>query len=159
VVAGQRRLVLRDGRIEIYIFAYRIGDARARIVRAPPNAVYTIDFAARLSDLPRRTVLVCCKYGLVAPMTDDAAGGYYFNSAAIQVLRHVALLRDVCGDDLAGIKIILDLTNALERLQAQLRAMSQGPTLDKTEERARGNGQTNSFRSTKLTTNLRRKIK
>jgi MerR family transcriptional regulator, heat shock protein HspR len=125
----------------------------------PPNAVYTIDFAARLADLPRRTVLVCCKYGLVAPIADNAAGGYYFNSDAIYVLRRVAVLRDVCCDDLAGIKIILDLTNALERLQAQLRAVSQEPTSDKTQERARGNGQHNSFRSTKVKTDLRRKRK
>jgi MerR family transcriptional regulator/heat shock protein HspR len=121
-----------------------------------PNAIYTIDFAARLADLPRRTVLVCCKYGLVAPAVDDAAGGYYFNNDAIHVLRRVAVLRDVCGDDLAGIKIILDLTNALERLEAQLRAVSQGSTSGKIEEPARGNGQNNSSRNTKVKTNLRR---
>jgi DNA-binding transcriptional MerR regulator len=121
-----------------------------------PNAVYTIDFAARLADLPRRTVLVCCKYGLVAPAVDDAAGGYYFNSDAIHVLRRVAVLRGVCGDDLAGIKIILDLTNALERLEAQLRVVSQGPTLGKIEEPARVNDQKNSSRNTKVKTSLRR---
>jgi MerR family transcriptional regulator, heat shock protein HspR len=103
-----------------------------------PNAVYTIDFAARLADLPRRTVLVCCKYGLVAPVVDDdAAGGYYFNSDAIHVLRRVAVLRDVCGNDLAGIKIILDLTNALERLEAQLQAMPEDQPRSKSKsERA-----------------------
>jgi len=117
--------------------------ARAlELFEPPPNAVYTIDFAARLADLPRRTVLVCCKYGLVAPVADDASAGYYFNSDAIHVLRRVAVLRDVCGDDLAGIKLILDLTNALERLQAQLRAMSRGPTSRKTEERAGRNAKT-----------------
>lgn len=124
-----------------------------------PNAVYTIDFAARLADLPRRTVLVCCKYGLVAPVVDDAAGGYYFNTDAIHMLRRVAVLRDVCGNDLAGIKIILDLTNALERLEAQLRAMSRGPTSGKIEEPARGNSQNNSSRNTKVKTDLRRKRK
>jgi DNA-binding transcriptional MerR regulator len=107
-------------------FSHSEPETRAlELFEPPPNAVYTIDFAARLADLSRRTVLVCCKYGVVARVADDAAGGYYFNSAAIHRLRRVALLRDVCGDDLAGIKIILDLTNALERLRAQLRAMSK----------------------------------
>src|SRR5580704_8635866 len=101
------------------------GTQALELFEPPPNAVYTIDFAARLADLPRHTVLVCCKYGLVAPVSDDAAVGYFFNGDAIHVLRRVAVLRDVCGDDFAGIKIILDLTSALERLQAQLRAKFQ----------------------------------
>jgi hypothetical protein len=101
------------------------GTQALELFEPPPNAVYTIDFAARLADLPRHTVLVCCKYGLVAPVSDDAAVGYFFNGDAIHVLRRVAVLRDVCGDDFAGIKIILDLTSALERLQAQLRANSK----------------------------------
>jgi DNA-binding transcriptional MerR regulator len=141
-------------------FSHTKPETRAlELFEPPPNAVYTIDFAARLADLPRRTVLVCCKYGLVAPAVDDAAGGYYFSSDAIHVLRRVAVLRDVCGNDLAGIKIILDLTDALERLEAQLQAMSQGPTSGKIEGRARGNGQNNSSGSTKVKTDLQRKKK
>jgi MerR family transcriptional regulator/heat shock protein HspR len=129
------------------------------LFKPPPNAVYTIDFAARLADLPRRTVLVCCKYGLVATVSDDAAAGYYFNGDAIHVLRRVAVLRDVCGDDLAGIKIILDLTNALERLQAQLRTMSQALSSRKIQDRSGRDGRDNSSRNTNVKTNSRRKRK
>jgi hypothetical protein len=45
-------------------FSHTESETRAlELFEPPPNAVYTIDFAARLSDLPRRTVLVGCKYG------------------------------------------------------------------------------------------------
>jgi len=37
-------------------------------------------------------------------------------------LRRIEALRTVCGDDFAGIRIILDLTKELERLQAVARA-------------------------------------
>jgi DNA-binding transcriptional MerR regulator len=75
-------------------------------------------------DVPRRTILVYCKHHLLSPAI-DAEHGYYFDGDAIRALRRIELLRDVCGDDLAGIKIILDLTAALERLRSDLRLLTR----------------------------------
>ncbi|HET6887903.1 MAG TPA: hypothetical protein VFH87_08260, partial [Candidatus Udaeobacter sp.] len=73
----------------------------------------------------RRTILVYCKYRLLSPAPTTADHGYYFNGNAVRTLRRIEALRTVCGDDFAGIKIILDLTAALERLRADLRLLSR----------------------------------
>jgi DNA-binding transcriptional MerR regulator len=84
----------------------------------PADAVYTIESAAQLTGVPRRTILVYCKHRLLSPLLDTGVGGYSFDGDGIRSLRHIEALRTVCGDDFAGIRIILDLTKELERLQA-----------------------------------------
>jgi MerR-like DNA binding protein len=82
----------------------------------PADTVYTIEAAAQLAGVPRRTILVYCKHRLLSPLFDTA--GYSFDGDGIRSLRRIEALRTVCGDDFAGIRIILDLTKELERLQA-----------------------------------------
>lgn len=86
-----------------------------------PQSAYTIEATAHLVDVPRHTILVYCKHGLVSPVVDPSCGGYYFNDEAIRILRRIEYLRIACGVNLAGIKIILDLMNQVERLQAEAR--------------------------------------
>jgi hypothetical protein len=86
----------------------------------PADALYDIDMAARLSDLPRHTILVCCKYRLVRPMADSSDRGYQFTGKTIHALRRVAALREICGNDFLGMKIILELMNRLERMHSEL---------------------------------------
>jgi DNA-binding transcriptional MerR regulator len=83
-----------------------------------PGAVYSLTAAAHLAHVPRRTILIYCKHGLVTPASDPGSGGYYFNTEAIRALRRIQSLRAVCGDDLAGIRMILDLTDEVYRLRA-----------------------------------------
>jgi DNA-binding transcriptional MerR regulator len=52
---------------------------------------------------------------------DPGCGGYYFNDEAIRILRRIEYLRNVCGINLSGIKMILDLVNEAERLRAEVR--------------------------------------
>ena len=85
-----------------------------------PDAVYTIDLTARLAAVPRHTILVYCKHGLVKPMLDEQ-GAYFFNDDTIRVLRQVEHLRVNCGLNLAGIKVALDLLNEVERLHSEIR--------------------------------------
>jgi DNA-binding transcriptional MerR regulator len=82
----------------------------------PADAVYTIEGgpADGGTGLPRRTILVYCKHRLLSPL-DTGVEGYSFNGDAIRSLRRIEALRTVCGDDLAGIRIILDLAEELER--------------------------------------------
>jgi len=83
----------------------------------PADAVYTIEAAAQLAGVPRRTILVYCKHRLLSPL-DTEVEGYSFDGDGVRSLRRIEALRTVCGDDFAGIRIILDLTKELERLQA-----------------------------------------
>jgi DNA-binding transcriptional MerR regulator len=97
-----------------------------QLFEPPPDAVYTIEATSHLVNVPRRTILVYCKHQLLAPTTATTDHGYYFDGDAIRALRRIEVLRTICGDDLAGIKIILDLTTALERLQSDVRLLSRG---------------------------------
>ena len=101
----------------------------------PPDAAYTIEATSHLVNVSRRTILVYCKHRLLFPATATSDHGYYFDGDGIRALRRIEALRTVCGDDLAGIKIILDLTAALERLQSDVRLLSRkrasGPAKEK----------------------------
>ena len=90
-----------------------------------PEAVYTIDTTARLAQTPRRTVLLYCKSGFITPAAAPESSGYHFNEQAIRALRRIDELRSKRGINLAGIRIILDLLNQVERLQREVRFLRQ----------------------------------
>ena len=91
-----------------------------QLFNPPADALYDIDMAARLSDLPRHTILVCCKYRLVRPTADNSDRGYQFTGDTIHALRRVAALHEICGNDFLGIKMILELMNRLEQMHSEL---------------------------------------
>ena len=93
-----------------------------------PDAVYTIEAASHLANVSRRTILVYCKHRLISPAAATTDPGYHFDGDAIRALRRIEVLRTVCGDDLAGIKIILNLTAALEQLHSDIRLLSRTKT-------------------------------
>jgi DNA-binding transcriptional MerR regulator len=93
-----------------------------QLFEPPADALYSIEAAARLVDLPRRTVLVYCKHRLLSPVI-AANGSYSFDGNCIRTLRRIEALRPICGSDLAGIKIILALTEQLERLHREMRSL------------------------------------
>jgi DNA-binding transcriptional MerR regulator len=103
----------------------RVPSREIQLFEPPPDAVYTIEATSRIVDVPRRTIAVYCKYHLLAPAQDTTDYGYYFDGDAIRMLRRIEALRTVCGDDFAGIKMILDLTAALERLRSDVRLLSR----------------------------------
>jgi DNA-binding transcriptional MerR regulator len=94
-----------------------------------PRTAYTIEMTAQLVDVPRHSILLYCKHGLVSPVMDPACGGYFFNDEAIRVLRRVEYLRTSCGVNLAGIKMILELMNKVERLESEVSFLRQMATL------------------------------
>jgi DNA-binding transcriptional MerR regulator len=89
-----------------------------------PVAVYSIETTAQLAGVPRRTILVYCKHGLISPTVDPILWGYWFTAEAIRTVRRIEGLRQTCGDDLPGIGIILDLMTEVQTLRAQLRAVA-----------------------------------
>jgi DNA-binding transcriptional MerR regulator len=122
----------------------------------PDDAVYPIESAAHLVGVPRRTILVYCKHHLLSPRI-GAREGYSFGSDGIRSLRHIEALRAVCGDDFAGIKIILDLTKELERLQAVVRFLSQNNREPKPRDDSTWKPRNNSSDRVKPTTPQERK--
>ena len=84
------------------------------------RAVYTLEAAARLTQLPRRLIAVYFRHGLVSPVMDPACSGWYFNDEAIRILRRIEYLRTTCGLNMAGIKLIMDLAREVELLREEL---------------------------------------
>lgn len=85
------------------------------------NTVYTIEATVHIARVPRRTILVYYKHGLISPVVDPKGGGYCFNDEAIRTLRRIEYLRANCGVNLTGIKMILHLLEEVERLRAERR--------------------------------------
>ncbi len=87
-----------------------------------PGAVYSIEAAAHLVDVPRRRIAVYCRFGLLTPIAKER--GYHFDGKSIKILRAIEGLRSVCGDDLAGIKMILRLMNEVQRLNSEVHSLN-----------------------------------
>jgi len=85
------------------------------------RAVYTIEVAAQLAQVPRRLIVLYYKHGLVAPVTDPSGAGWYFDDEAIRIVRRIEQLRSACGLNLAGIKLVMTLMDEVERLRTELR--------------------------------------
>jgi hypothetical protein len=86
-----------------------------------PESYYPIDLAARLAQMPRHRVLVCCKRGFVSPFVDPDDGRYSFDVASIRVLQRIEYLYTECGVNFTGIQIILMLADEVERFRRQER--------------------------------------
>jgi len=85
------------------------------------RTVYTIEMVAQLAQVPRRLIVLYYKHGLVSPVRDPAGSGWCFDEEAIRIVRRIEYLRSACNVNLAGIKLILGLTEEVERLRQELR--------------------------------------
>jgi DNA-binding transcriptional MerR regulator len=90
-----------------------------------PDAVYPIETAACVAHVSRWTILVCYKHGLVSPVIDRDSGGFYFDEKDIRALQLVEYLRSVCGVNLAGAKMILELSNEVKQLRQELNRLKR----------------------------------
>lgn len=86
-----------------------------------PNLLYTLDAAAHLANVPRRSILIYCRAGLVRPVVQPPYGVMEFTEEAIYTVRQIEHLRTVHGIDLALLKTIFDLREEVERLRAEVR--------------------------------------
>ena len=53
------------------------------------NTAYSIEAAGHIAQVPRRTILIYCKHGLVSPVSNPHSNGYYLSEEAISTLRHI----------------------------------------------------------------------
>ena len=86
-----------------------------------PDVVYTLETAAHLAQVTRRAILVYYKHGLISPAMDPQEAGYCFNNEAIRALQRIEFMRNDCGINLRGTRIIMTLMDEVERLQNELR--------------------------------------
>ena len=86
-----------------------------------PNVLYTLETAAHLAGVPRRSILIYCRAGLVRPVVQAPYGAMVFTEEAIFTVRRIERLRTVRGIDVAWIKTMFDLLDEVELLRAEVR--------------------------------------
>src|SRR5262245_15756796 len=86
-----------------------------------PGVLYSLEAVVHLTGVSRRSILVYCRSGLVRPATDPQQDPITFDDEAIYAIRRVEYLRSVHGVNLAGIRMIFDLSNELRRLENDMR--------------------------------------
>ena len=91
------------------------------VFQPKPNVLYSLDVAADLASVPRRSILIYCRAGLVRPVFQPPYGVMEFTEEAIYTVRRIEHLRTVHGVELAWLKNMLDLLDEVERLRAELR--------------------------------------
>lgn len=91
------------------------------VYQPKPNVLYALDAAARLAGVPRRSLLIYCRAGLVHATLQAPHGVMAFTEEAIFAARRIEHLRTVHGLSLAWIKTLFALADEVERLRAEVR--------------------------------------
>jgi DNA-binding transcriptional MerR regulator len=86
-----------------------------------PNVLYSLNAAAHLAGVPRRSILIYCRAGFIRPVFQPPYGVMEFTEEAIHMVRRIEQLRTAHDLDLAWLKTIFDLLGEVERLRAELR--------------------------------------
>lgn len=86
-----------------------------------PNVFYSLDAAAHLARVPRRSLLIYCRAGLVRPVFQPPHGVMAFTDEAIYTVRRIEVMRATHGIDVSLIKNIFDLMDEVDRLRAEVR--------------------------------------
>lgn len=95
------------------------------LFHADPNALHSLDTAARLAGAPRRAILVYCRAGLVRAVIEPESGMMAFTEETIRTVRQIERLRAAHNADLALIKSLLGLLDEVERLRSEVRFLRQ----------------------------------
>ena len=91
------------------------------VFQPQPSDLYSLDGAAHLAGVSRRTLLLYCRAGLVRPILQPPYGVMAFTEEAIYAVRRIESVRTAHGLDLAWLKPLCDLLDEVERLRASLR--------------------------------------
>lgn len=82
---------------------------------------HTLEAVAALTGVSRREILVYCRSGLVPADGDPEQEDLLFDDEAIYRIRRIEHLRAEQGINLAGIRMIFDLTTEVRRLREEMR--------------------------------------
>lgn len=90
-----------------------------------PNVLYSLDVAAQLAGVPRRSILIYCRAGLVRSVFQPPYGVMAFTEEAIHTVRRIEHVRVNHGTDLTLLKALFDLLEEVEQLRSELRFLRQ----------------------------------
>jgi len=85
-----------------------------------PGTVYTLEILAGITGASVETILQYQEHGIIRPVT---AGAPVFDDEAVRTLRRLEHLRDICGMNLAGLKLLASLLEEVEHLRVEVRAL------------------------------------
>ncbi len=80
------------------------------------GASYTLEILAEISGASTETILHYQEHGLIR------ARGAHFDDEALRAVRRMEHLRETCGLNYSGQRLLADLLDEVERLRAELRA-------------------------------------
>ena len=86
-----------------------------------PNVLYSLDIAAHIAGVSRRSILMYCRAGFVKSVFQPPYGVMAFTEEAIHAIRRIEHVRISYGLDLALIKTMFDLIEEVEHLRSELR--------------------------------------
>lgn len=91
------------------------------VFQPKPDVLYPLDVAAHLAGVPRRSLLVYCRCGLVRPVFQPPYGMMVFTEEAIHTARRMEHMRTTHAMDLPMLKTVFDLIDEVDRLRSELR--------------------------------------
>jgi len=86
-----------------------------------PNILYTLDAAAHIAGVPRRSILIYCRAGLVQSVFQPPYGVMAFTEEAIHTIRRIEQVRSMHGSNITLLKTLFSLLEEVERLRSELR--------------------------------------
>jgi DNA-binding transcriptional MerR regulator len=88
----------------------------------PPDSTvsYSLKTVVSSTGVARETLIEYCEHGLL-PVTAELVEDTQYDDEIIGLIRRVENLRTIHGVNLAGIQMILDLTNEVENLRRELK--------------------------------------
>ena len=89
------------------------------------DVLYSLDATAHLSRVPRRSVLIYCRAGLVRPVFQPPYGVMVFTEEAIDTVRRIEDMRAAHGIGMPWIKSMFALVDEVKRLRAEVRFFSE----------------------------------
>jgi len=90
-----------------------------------PNVLYGLEAAAHIAGVPRRTLLIYCRFGLVPTLFQPPYGVMAFTEEAIHTVRRIEQVRKLHGPNLPLLKALFTLLEEVEQLRAELRFLRQ----------------------------------
>ena len=86
-----------------------------------PDVLYSLEATAHLARVPRRSILVYCRAGLLRPVFQQPYGIMAFTEEAIYAIRRIEDLRTTHGLGVRWIKSMFDLVDEVAHLRAEVR--------------------------------------
>ncbi len=102
-------------------FADRPTSSALEVYQPEPNVLYSLDATAHLAAVPRRSILIYCRAGLVQPVFQPPYEMMGFTEESVYTIRRIEHLRAVHRCDLSWLNTVFDLLKEVEHMRAELR--------------------------------------